>query len=88
MNIESEVMELIKEPLQKEGIIIDNISYLKEDNNYFLRIITDKDKDINVDDCVKVTKIIKPILDKANIIEKSYILDVCSKVKGDDKLGC
>ena len=48
----------------------------------FLRVVIDKEGIIDVDDCVKVSKLINPILDEEDPIEENYILDVCSKEKG------
>ena len=42
----------------------------------------DKDGFISIDDCVKVSNLINPILDEADLIEGNYMLDVCSKEKG------
>lgn len=36
-------------------------------------------EDLSIDNIVKATKIINPIIDRNNLIEESYILDVCSK---------
>ena len=82
VDIEQRVTNLIKEPIEKIGIILDQVLYLKEGSQYFLRIIIDKQGFIDLDDCVNVTNIINPILDKNDIIENNYILDVCSKEKG------
>ena len=74
------VLNLIKEPLKKEGIDIVSISYEKETSNYFLRIIIDKIGGVDLDCCVLASNIINPILDEADIIDDdNYILDVCSK---------
>ena len=81
--IEQKIRELIEKEVSKMGIIIDNIVYEKEGSNYFLRITIDRDKIIDIDTCVEVTKIINPLLDAANIIEDSYILDISSKEKGE-----
>lgn len=82
MRIEEKVMAILKEPVENEGYILDEIIYEKEDNNYFLRVIIDKKGIIDIEDCVKVTRIVDPLLDEANYINDSYILDVCSKEKG------
>ncbi|MBQ7140938.1 MAG: hypothetical protein IJO32_05490 [Bacilli bacterium] len=79
MGIESKVKELIQEPLEIVGIHVDTIEYEKEGSNYFLRIIITSDKGIDLDECIKATNIINPILDENDIIENQYILDVCSK---------
>lgn len=80
--LEEKVKKLIEEPVNKMGIKIDSITYLKEGNNYFLRIIIDRDKPIDIDTVVEVTKVVNPILDENDITNDSYILDISSKEKG------
>ncbi len=77
-------MENIKKaleiPLKEVGVRIDSITY----KNHELRIILDneEEKPMNIDDIVKATKIISPILDKSDFIKEKYLLDVSSKEKG------
>lgn len=82
MDIAGKVRQLIEESIQENGYILDEVLYVKEDGNYFLRVVIDKKGVIDVEDCVKVTRIIDPILDTVDYITDSYILDVCSKEKG------
>lgn len=82
--IEKKVRELIEEEVAKMGIRIDSVVYEKEGSNYFLRIVIDRDKIIDIDTCVEVTKIINPLLDDLDVIEDSYILDISSKEKGEN----
>ncbi len=82
MNIIDEVTKLIKEPVESSGYNIDEILYLKEDGNQFLRVVITKNGIIDVEDCVTVSNIINPLLDEADLIDEEYILDVCSKEKG------
>lgn len=82
MDIASKVRELIEEPVKKAGYILDEVLYVKEDGNYFLRVVIDKNGIIDVEDCVTVTRIVDPMLDDIDYITDSYILDVCSKEKG------
>ncbi len=77
------ILVLIKEPLQQIGIKVDEILYEVKNKQQFLRIIVDKEPNIDLDDCVAATKIINPLLDKADFLPEKYILDVCSKVKGE-----
>ena len=81
--IEQRVRDLLEEEVAKMGIVIDSVTYEKEGSNYFLRIVIDRDKIIDIDTCVEVTKVINPLLDNANIIEDAYILDISSKEKGE-----
>lgn len=81
--MEDKVRNLIEEEVNKLGVRIDNIEYLKDNGNYFLRITIDKDDIVDLDTCVEVTNIINPILDESNIIDDSYILDITTKEKGE-----
>jgi ribosome maturation factor RimP len=82
MDIASRVYELLKASVEEAGYILDEVLYEKEDGNYFLRVIIDKHGIIDIEDCVKVTRIVDPMLDTVDYITDSYILDVCSKEKG------
>lgn len=82
--IEKKVRELIEDEVSKMGIRIDSVTYEKEGSNYFLRIVIDRDKIIDIDTCVEVTKVINPLLDDLDVIEDSYILDISSKEKGEN----
>ena len=81
MNIESKVKSLIEKTINSNGFILDEVLYVKEDGNNFLRIVIDKNGIVDIEDCVLVTHLIDPIIDTLEI-EDSYILDVCSKQKG------
>ncbi len=79
------IKKLIENPINDAGYILDDVLYLKENNNNFLRIIIDKkERIINVNDCVIVNEVLDPILDKIDFIEESYIVDICSKEKGSE----
>lgn len=82
MDIALKVEKIIKKEIEKKDYILDSVEYVKEGNIWFLRVIIDKKGVIDIDDCVAVSKIINPILDKEDPIEDNYILDVCSKEKG------
>ena len=60
---------------------IDDVIYRK--GNKVLEVIVDSKDVITIDDVVKATKIINPIIDEANFIDEKYILDVYGKSKGD-----
>jgi ribosome maturation factor RimP len=83
MDKASIVKNLISDVINSNWYRLEDVLYVKEGNSYFLRVIIDKDGIINVDDCSRVTRLINPILDEADPIEESYILDVCSMEKGE-----
>ena len=80
--MEEKVRSLIEGEVSRLGINIDSVKYEKEGNNNFLRIVIDAVDTIDIDTCVEVTNIINPLLDDADIISDSYILDVSTKEKG------
>ena len=82
MDIAEKVKDLIQKSVEGNGYILDEVLYVKEDGNYFLRVVIDKNGIIDVEDCVTVTRIVDPLLDTVDYITDSYILDVCSKEKG------
>ncbi len=83
MDKASIVKNLINDIIVSNGYRLEDVVYVKEGSIYFLRVIIDKDGIINVDDCSLVTRLINPILDEADPIDESYILDVCSMEKGE-----
>jgi len=79
-----EIKKNITEPMTKMDIIVDSVKYEKEGNYNFLRIELDKVNGIDLDTIVAATEVINPIIDKLDLIDDSYILDVVSKEKGDN----
>ena len=78
------VKKLLEPSINELGFKLDDVIYEKEGNLWFLRVIIDKETLVTVDDCVTVCKKINPISDEADLIKDSYILDVCTKEKGND----
>lgn len=85
--MEEKIKGLIKDVIEENDYILDDVEYVKEGNIYFLRVIIDKNGIMDVEDCVTVSNLINPILDKEDPIEDNYILDVCSKEKGSEEDG-
>lgn len=73
------VKELVEGPLNKESIELVDVFFEKENGVDNLYIIIDKKPYVDVEVCVLATNIVNPILDKADLIEESYVLNVCSK---------
>lgn len=77
----SELIKLVGDKLEKEGMWIDDCFYEKRSKN--LNVVIDSDEALTIDKIVEATKIVDPIIDKANFIEEKYILDVYGKSKGE-----
>ena len=72
----------ITEPMNKMDIIVNSIDFVNENNYYFLKIVLDKVNGIDLDTIVEATNVINPIIDKLDLIEEEYVLDISSKERG------
>lgn len=81
--MEEKVKEIIGDSLSNLGLCVDNVKYEKEGNVNYLRICLDSKDIIDVNKIVEATHIINPLMDKEDIIDEEYILDIYGKSKGD-----
>lgn len=78
-NIEDRVESLIKDKIQELGYDLYDVQYVKEGQNYFLRVFIEKQNgNIDLNDCEKVNDGINDLLDKADYIKEQYFLEVSS----------
>ena len=73
----------IIEPMEKLGIIVDNVIFVKENGYSFLKITLDRVNGLDIDAVVEATNIINPIIDELDLINEEYILDISSKERGN-----
>lgn len=76
------IKEIVTEAMNKEDIIVCSVSYEKENNYNFLKIVLDKVNGIDLDIIVEATNIINPLLDEYDLISEEYVLDISSKERG------
>lgn len=72
------VENLIRPVVEGMGIMIWDIEFIKEGGEHYLRVFIDKEGGISIDDCEMVSRAIDPLLDEADPIDHSYILEVSS----------
>ena len=60
------------------GLSLWDVRFVKEGADWYLRIIIDKGGGVTINDCVDLTHLINPVLDKADPIAQSYCLEVMS----------
>ena len=77
-----EIRKHLTPSLEEINIIITDITYSKKGKYNFLTIELDKEGGLDLDTIVKASNIINPIIDKLDLIDDSYILDVISKERG------
>ncbi len=73
------IRSLVEGPLSSQKIQVVDVYFEEENKVKNLYIIIDKKPYVDIDTCVLATNIINPILDEADLIEESYVLNVCSK---------
>ncbi len=72
------IKEIINEKIEYLGLSVYKIEY--KENTLTIKLDGD---DISIDNIVKATKIINPIIDELDPIKEKFVLDVCSK--GEDE---
>jgi ribosome maturation factor RimP len=77
-----EIKKNLTPELEKLNIIITDITYSKKGKYNFLTIELDKEGGLDLDTIVEASNVINPIIDKLDLIDDSYILDVISKERG------
>ena len=64
--------------LEQLGLTLWDLRFEKEGANWYLRYFIDKPGGVNIQDCESFSRAIDKLLDQADPIEQSYILEVSS----------
>jgi len=64
--------------LEELGLALWDLRFEKEGTNWYLRYFIDKPGGVNIQDCEAFSRAIDKLLDQADPIEQSYILEVSS----------
>lgn len=76
--IERRAEELLTPITLEHGFEVVDVEYVKEGSDYYLRAYIDKPGGITIDDCELVSRAFEAELDREDLIEDSYILEVSS----------
>ena len=82
--LKEEVLKHVGNELESLNAFIDDVYLEKEGRQNCLRVVIDSNETLDIDRIVAITKIIDPIIEKCNLVEGEYILDVYAKPKGDE----
>lgn len=73
------IKQLIQPILNDHDVYLDDIEYVKEKNEWYLRIFIEKNNGhLDMDTCVAVSEAISDMLDQEDLIEDEYYLEVSS----------
>lgn len=80
ISVQETVQKIALPITEKLGFELVEVEYVKEGSGWYLRIFIDKDSPggVSIDDCQAVSEEISTILDKKDIIESAYYLEVSS----------
>ncbi len=82
--MKDEIIKLVGDSLKDLNVYIYDAFTEKEGRQTFLRVVLDSENIIDLNLVVEATKVIDPIIEKADLIKEEYILDVYAKSKGDE----
>lgn len=72
------VTELVNPIVEKMGLKLWDVRFVKEGASWYLRIFIDKDSGVTIEDCEAVTRAVDKPLDDLDPIEQNYCLEVSS----------
>lgn len=76
--IEQLVSNWTEEIITQTNIELVDVEYVREGQDWFLRVFLDKDGGIDVEDCREISIKLSDLLDEADPIPNSYLLEVSS----------
>lgn len=77
--MEERISSAIRQPLEEENISLVGVHFGEEDGEKTLFVTIDSENGVDMDLCVKATKIVDPIIDSLDLEIENYVLDVGSK---------
>jgi ribosome maturation factor RimP len=72
------VTELVTAPAQRLGLEIWDVEFQREGPRWVLRVVIDHPDGVSIDQCEALSRAIDPLLDEADPIPQSYVLEVTS----------
>ena len=75
---ETKTETLLAPIVERFGVEIYDIEYLKEGSDWYLRVYIDKPEGVNINDCENVSRALSDELDREDFIQDAYILEVSS----------
>lgn len=76
--IEEVVRQMVEPLIEEKGMELVDVEFVKEGQDWFLRIFIDKENGITLDDCELISRTIDGVLDQEDPINQPYHLEVSS----------
>ncbi len=78
MALKDDVTELVQSPIEEEGFELVELKLAQYKKSSRLQLFIDSDHGVNIDDCVRVSRRIEPVLEKSNLFAFGYTIEVSS----------
>ena len=75
---EAKTEKLIMPIVEANNVELFDVDYIKEGQDWYLRVYIDKEGGVTIDDCQAVSRAFNEVLDKENYIADQYIFEVSS----------
>ena len=75
---EEKTETLLSPIVERFGVEVYDVEYVKEGKEYYLRVYIDKPEGVNIQDCENVSRALSDTLDEEDFIPDAYILEVSS----------
>ncbi len=83
VDMKETVAKLVNDEIRPLGMWVED-AFLSQDGSVRnLNIVLDSDEVIDLNRIVEASNIINPIIDKADLVDGEYVLDIYSKEKGE-----
>ena len=79
--MKEKVKEAVSDKLDKLNCYIEDVRLVNENNVKTLEIVLDSDDLLDINTVTMATRILNPIIDKLDLVDGSYVLDVYAEDK-------
>ncbi|MCX6825658.1 MAG: ribosome maturation factor RimP [candidate division Zixibacteria bacterium] len=78
MNLKNRIAELISPVLKNQGFDLIELKLSRYEKNSRVQIYIDSDNGVNIDDCARISRMAEEIIDKDNLFDYGYLIEVSS----------
>lgn len=79
--MKEKVIEAVSDKLDKLNCYIEDVRLVNENNVKTLEIVLDSEELLDINTVTMATRILNPIIDKLDLVDGSYVLDVFAEDK-------
>lgn len=78
MALKDDVSELVQTPIEEEGFELVELKLAQYKKSSRLQFFIDSENGVNIDDCVRVSRRIEPVIEASNLFAFGYTIEVSS----------